>query len=137
MNEEDRQYLKLLSIFHYVVGAMTAVFACFPLIHLAIGIAMLCGAFEGKDAPPKFLGLLLIIFPGIIMLCGWAMAICIIVAGKKLARYQARTYCLVIAAIECVFMPFGTILGVFTIIVLMKDSVKELFSASRPFQDIT
>jgi hypothetical protein len=34
-------------------------------------------------------------------------------------------------------MPFGTILGVFTIIVLMKDSVKELFSASRPFQGIT
>ncbi len=25
---EDKQYLKLLSIFHYVVGAMTALFSC-------------------------------------------------------------------------------------------------------------
>lgn len=137
MNEEDRQYLKLLSIFHYVVGAMTALFACFPLIHLAIGIAMLCGAFDGKDAPPKFLGLFFVVFSSIFMLFGWTLAVCMIVAGRKLGRYRARTYCLVIAAIECTLMPFGTILGVFTIIVLMKDSVKELFSAGRPFQGIT
>jgi hypothetical protein len=31
------------------------------------------------------------------------------------------------AGIECIFMPVGTVLGVFTIIVLMRDSVKELF----------
>jgi hypothetical protein len=116
---------------------MTALFACFPLIHLAIGIAMLCGAFEGKDAPPRFLGLFLVIFPAIFILCGWALAVCMIVAGKKLGRYRARTYCLVIAAIECTLVPFGTILGVFTIIVLMKDSVKELFSASQPLQGMT
>ncbi len=28
-------------------------------------------------------------------------------------------------------MPFGTVLGVFTIIVLMRDSVKQLFSAGE------
>lgn len=133
MNNDDKQYLKLLSIFHYIVGAMTALFSFFPLIHIAIGIAMLCGAFEGKDAPPRFLGLFFVILPSIFMLCGWAMAVCIIVAGRKLARYRARTYCLVIAAIECIFVPFGTILGVFTIIMLMKDSVKAMFAASQPF----
>ena len=130
---EDREHLKLLSIFHYVVGAMTALFACFPLIHLAIGIAMLCGAFDGKDAPPRILGLFFVIFPVIFILCGWVLAVCMIIAGRKLARYQARTYCLVLAAIECIFVPFGTVLGVFTIIVLMKDSVKELFAAGQPF----
>ena len=31
------------------------------------------------------------------------------------------------AGIECIFMPFGTVLGVFTIIVLMRPSMKELF----------
>ena len=31
------------------------------------------------------------------------------------------------AGLECIFMPFGTVLGVFTIIVLMRDTVKELF----------
>jgi len=31
------------------------------------------------------------------------------------------------AGVECMFMPFGTVLGVFTIIVLMRPSVKEIF----------
>ena len=128
---QDREHLKLLSIFHYVVGAMTALFACFPLIHLAIGIAMLCGAFDGRDAPPRVLGLLFVIFATIFILCGWVLAACMIIAGDKLARYRARTYCLVIAGIECIFMPFGTVLGVFTIIVLMRDSVKGLFAANQ------
>ena len=128
---EDREHLKLLSIFHYVVGAMTALFACFPLIHLAIGIAMLCGAFDGKNGPPPLVGLFFIIFSSIFILCGWALAVCMVIAGTRLARYQARTYCLVLAAIECIFVPFGTVLGVFTIIVLMKDSVKELFAANQ------
>jgi hypothetical protein len=30
----DEQHLQLLAIFHYVVGGMTALFACMPLIHL-------------------------------------------------------------------------------------------------------
>jgi len=33
-----------------------------------------------------------------------------------------------LARIECVFMPFGTILGVFTLIALNKDSVKAIFA---------
>jgi hypothetical protein len=131
MNSDDKQHLRLLSIFHYIVGAVTALFACFPLIHLAIGIAMLCGAFDGRDAPPRFLGFFFVIFATVFILCGWVLAVCIIVAGSKLARYRARTYCLVIAAIECIFMPFGTVLGVFTILVLMRDSVKELFAANQ------
>jgi len=131
---QDKEYLKLLSIFHYIVGALTALFACFPLIHVAIGIAMLSGAFDGKDTPPRILGLLFIIIPGFMILCGWALAVCILIAGSKLARYRSRTYCLVIAGIECIFMPFGTVLGVFTIIILMKDSVKELFTTGQMFQ---
>jgi hypothetical protein len=32
------------------------------------------------------------------------------------------------AAVECLFMPFGTVLGIFTIVVLNRDSVKPLFA---------
>lgn len=38
-----------------------------------------------------------------------------------------RMYCLVIAGLSCLFMPFGTVLVVFTLITLMKEPVKELF----------
>jgi len=59
--------------------------------------------------------------------CGWALSVLMIVAGRKLRRRAAHTFCIVIAAIECIFMPFGTVLGIFTLIVLTKESVKKLF----------
>lgn len=31
---KDLEHLRLLSIFHYVVGGLIALFACFPIIHL-------------------------------------------------------------------------------------------------------
>jgi len=37
----------------------------------------------------------------------------------------------VMACVECLFIPFGTILGVFTIIVLLRESVKALFAATQ------
>jgi hypothetical protein len=35
------------------------------------------------------------------------------------------------AGIECVFMPFGTVLGVFTIIVLVREDVKAMFCVGQ------
>jgi len=124
---EDEKYLDLLAIFHYVVGGLTAMVACFPLIHVAVGVAMILGELDGPHPAPAGIGWIFIIFPGMLILCGWAMAIAIIVAGTKLKSRTSHTYCVVVGAIECMFMPFGTVLGVLTIILLMKDSVKQMF----------
>lgn len=62
----------------------------------------------------------------------WAMAIAIWMAGRCLKRRTAYNYCLVVAAIECTFMPFGTVLGVLTILVLTRPSVKALFGIQTP-----
>ena len=128
---EDERNLDLLAIFHYIVGGLTALFSCFPLLHVAIGIAMLSGAFEGEDAPPEFFAWFFILFPSAIIVVGWTLAGVIIAAGRKLQRRVSRTFCLVVAGIECMMMPFGTVLGVFTIVVLTKDSVTELFMANH------
>jgi len=126
--KEDEQYLKLLSVFHYVVGGLAACFACIPIIHLSIGIAMLVRAI---DDAPEFLGVFLVVIAMFAMLIGWTLAVCIIIAGRCLAKRRRYMFCLVMAAISCIFMPFGTVLGVFTIIVLMRPSVKELFAANK------
>lgn len=124
---QDEQHLNLLSVFHYIVGGLTAFFSCIPFLHMAIGIAMVSGAFENGDAPPELLGWFFIIFPALIIILGWTLAVLIIIAGRKLKQRTSRTFCLVIAGLECLIMPFGTVLGVFTIIVLMRDSVQKLF----------
>ncbi len=36
--DQDLEHLRLLSIFHYVVGGIAGLFACFPCIHLVLGI---------------------------------------------------------------------------------------------------
>ncbi len=46
-------------------------------------------------------------------------------------HHRRRLFCLVVAGVECAFMPFGTVLGVFTIAVLMRESVKELFEPAQ------
>jgi hypothetical protein len=128
---EYEQYLKLLSIFHYVVGGLLGLFACLPLVHVAIGImAVLSPEMlnDGGKAFPAFVGWLFIIVGATFVLAGWAMAACMLLAGKFLAKRIRYTFCLVVAAIECIFMPFGTVLGVFTLIVLTKSFVKEMFS---------
>jgi hypothetical protein len=61
------------------------------------------------------------------LILGWGFAIAMVIAGRMLQSCQAYVFCIVMAAIACAWMPFGTILGVFTIIVLVRPSVKELF----------
>ena len=95
---------------------------------------MLCDAFDEKGGPPKFFAWFFILFPSVFMLAGWTLAGFIFAAGRRLKRRVSRTFCLVVAGLECIMMPFGTALGVFTIIVLMKESVKELFSANQPIE---
>ena len=124
---EDGQYLKLLSVFHYVVGGLVAFFACMFLFFFCIGVAMLTGAI---DDAPIFVGLMFVIMSIVAITLGWTLAVCIIIAGRCLAKRKRYMFCLVMAAISCIFMPFGTVLGVFTIIVLMRPSVKELFAAN-------
>ena len=129
--DQDAEHLKLLSIFHYVVGGMAALFACIPVIHVILGILLLAMPDKfghGHDQPPAFVGLLFIIIGGFIILLGWTLGGIIIVTGRSIAQRKRYTFCFVIACIECLFMPVGTVLGVFTILVLNRPSVKQLFA---------
>jgi len=57
-----------------------------------------------------------------------ALAWCIVFAGRFLARRKHYMFVFVVACCECMFMPFGTVIGIFTIIALSKPTVRSLFS---------
>jgi hypothetical protein len=127
----DLQHLKALSICHYVLGVLTALFSSVFLIHLGMGIMMIASPSTisgGSEPPPWFMGWLLILFAGGFILIGWIFSALIIIAGRFLARRKHHLFCLIMAAVSCaVSVPLGTVLGVFTLIVLLRPSVKELF----------
>jgi len=162
MIDQVREHLRLLSIFHYVVGGIGYLFSLFPIFHLAMGIFFLAApeklfeppkppkitvssigespsvevekpASEVRDLTPddlfpaRLFGLLFTIIPAIIILCGFIVSTLIVIAGKRMASYRSHTFCLVVAGIECLFMPFGTVLGVFSILILIKPEARQLF----------
>jgi hypothetical protein len=134
---QDENQLRLLSIFHYVVGGLAALFALFPIFHLIFGLFMILApgklAVNGQEQPPlALMGWLFVIMALGVIILGWIFAAFVLTAGRFLARRKHYLFCLVMGGVECIFMPFGTVLGVFTIIVLMRESVKQLFGANPP-----
>jgi hypothetical protein len=131
----DEEHLQLLAIFHYVVAGLAALFSFFPLLYTTVGAIFIFAARHGtakpgEDLPPEFLGWIFAVLGSLLFLIGIAMAICILVAGRSLALRKGYSFALVMACIECLFVPFGTILGVFTIVVLSRESVRGLFSTA-------
>lgn len=125
----DEEHLRLLSIFHYVVAGLGAVFSLIPVMHILMGVGMLTGGFDGPATPQegRIFGWFFIAMGSALFLGGLTFSACLAFAGHALARRERYTFCLVMAAVACALFPFGTILGVFTIIVLQKQPVRELF----------
>ena len=66
--------------------------------------------------------------PSLIITTGWIFAAFVLASGRFLAKRRHHMFCLVIGGVECIFIPFGTVLGVFTINLLMRESMKQLFT---------
>jgi hypothetical protein len=134
MSPDTKNQLHLLSVFHYVVAAFGALASLAPALYIAFGVAMLTGALDGKGSanpPPPFFGWMAIVMGALLMLAGAMCVVLVILAGRFLSTRRHWTFCVVVAALLCAFFPFGTVLGVFTILVLSKDEVRREFEAAR------
>jgi zinc transporter ZupT len=127
--ERDAEHLRLLSLFHYIRGGICALFSCFFLLYffmgLFIGTAQLSS--HSRNLPPPELGFFLAVFGCLALLVGWTWAGLQIFAGRCLAQRKHHTFCLIVAGMSCLLIPYGTILGVFTLMVLQRPSVRQLF----------
>jgi hypothetical protein len=131
--EQDNDHLRLLSIFYYAWAAIVALMACVPILFLIFGVAIVAKPqIFGNNGPPAFFGYIWAIVGGIVTLVGWATAFCCFLTGRFLALRKHYVFCLIVAGVNCMNAPFGTILGVFTIVVLVRPSVKAMFLEAVP-----
>jgi hypothetical protein len=130
----DLEHLQLLGIFHYIVGGLTILFSSFFIIHVVLGLVLAFNpdAFPApKNDPdfqfPPFMGIAMAVFAGMFVLGGWTIGILTIYSGRCLRQQRKRLLSMIVAGFQCAFVPVGTLLGVFTIIVLQRDSVRRLY----------
>ncbi|MGE0610040.1 MAG: hypothetical protein AB7O62_23315 [Pirellulales bacterium] len=132
---KDSEHLSLLSIFYFVMGGLSlfgvivqcAMFAFFETV-----LAAMMTAPQGPSGPPPkevmavmttFMASIMAIVVAVSLLQGVLNVMC----GLFLRKRQYRTFSLVVAGINCLQVPFGLALGVFTFVVLLRDSVKRLY----------
>lgn len=129
MNNTDRQYLSLLSFFNYVLGG----------IHLSITIVSLAFFFQtwrvvsryDSQGTPFSFGDLLLSYGLVLLFVGLTYSLLTIASGRCLARQKGYGFSFTIACLQCISIPLGTILGIVTINILLRDSVRLLYQSNQ------
>src|SRR5258708_28780605 len=120
MLKQDTEHLRLLSIGHYVMAAITAMLSCFSMLYVAIGLMFIFSPLPNTQnqspVSSEVLGGIFIAFGTVATLLGWAMAFGQFVIGRSLAARRRYTLCQAVSAINCLSVPFGTPLGLFPLI---------------------
>lgn len=146
-NAEDREHLSALSIGHFILAGV-ALFSGIPTLVLAIAgasaldelgqsMSIAMGDVAGQQAADPFGGGADAMLQSVeslmvtAVVAGLAVAVIstihLVVVGVKIRQRRWWTFCYLTGWGECLMFPFGTILGIFTIIVLGRPSVKKLF----------
>jgi hypothetical protein len=129
----DEEHLRLLTLGHYITGGLCIAFASLFIFHFVF-IALMAAnpdmfsAPSGRQvAPPDGVMRAVAVMMGLFMLAGWTFGGLTIYVGRCIKRRARRTLTFVVACLNTIFIPFGTVLGVFTLIVLSRPSVRRLY----------
>jgi hypothetical protein len=130
----DADHLRLLSIFHFVAAGFAVLGLCFLAVHYLFFHAFLANPdlwMNQKNAvpPPRELFALFRWFYVGFGIWLASSLVLNVASGWCIGRRRLRTFSLVVAAVNCIHVPLGTVLGVFTFIVLLRPSVLEAYEA--------
>ncbi|MBX3119553.1 MAG: hypothetical protein KF784_10845 [Fimbriimonadaceae bacterium] len=127
---QDQEHLRLLNLFHRIYAGIVTLFSCFGLLYIAFGVTVLSGNMpEGKNSPgdERFMGFIMTFFGSGFVVVALAYAILNWIASNRYVERRGKTFLIVVAAINCLNAPVGLLLGVFSLVVLMRPTVAELF----------
>ncbi len=134
LSEEDVKHLRLLEIFHYVYAGLNGLFSSLGLFYAGVGVFFLTAMQnQSPNPPPKMMGWMFTGMGAGIIVLALASAALYVFTGRCLRNRRYHTFCLIIAGLSCLNAPLGTILGVFTFLVLLRPQVKVAYGLpTRP-----
>jgi hypothetical protein len=132
--DQDREHLRLLAIFYYIWAGVQSLGGLVGLAFIGVGafIASSPQIAQTNNPPPPWFGAIFAGIGALVFVAVEGMAALSFFTGRFLSRRQHHTFCVVISALNCLSLPLGTALGVFSILVLQRSSVKALFASTEP-----
>ncbi|KRB02521.1 hypothetical protein ASD86_23690 [Lysobacter sp. Root690] len=125
----DASQLRTLSILYYVFSAFNLLPLLIGALYAFMGIGLLNGTLPADTATQDTAsGWVLLGLAVAMLFIGIVGGILTLMAARRLSQRRSLTLCIVVAAMSCMQIPFGTALGVFTLIVLNRPSVKAMFA---------
>ncbi|GAA5122052.1 hypothetical protein JIN84_01525 [Luteolibacter yonseiensis] len=131
--QKDDEHLKLLAVFHFIVGGFSLVIIGFLVMHFMImkqvfmNPSMWKGSGGPAHAPPAEVFQIFIWFYVVAGVLVVLSGVANVLSGLFLQRKKYRTFSLVVAGTNCLHFPFGTVLGIFTLLVLLRESVRQSY----------
>jgi hypothetical protein len=128
----DEEHLRLLRVGYFIQGGATLVMCLFGLLYVFLGLFAFRSfpSAPGTPPPPVAMGYIFAWLGGLFTLAGASFATLQFLAARALRLRRSRALCMVTAGLSCVFVPYGTALGVFTFMVLGRPGVRALFDHS-------
>lgn len=115
----DATHLGVLSVCYFFSAGLHAFQSLLGFVYILMG-----GLFSFE-----WLGGLFRVFGVFFFLFFATLATLQVLTGMKLRQRESRTFCMIVACLSCILIPIGTVLGVFTLIVLARPSVERIFEA--------
>lgn len=120
----DEEHLRLLRLGFFIAAAANAIWILLGAFYCVMGLFIALAPMQGsRGEPPEFLRW---IFVGAGVVVGGVALILSalkLLVALRIGERRSRIFCMVVSAITCLAIPYGTTLGVLALLVLSRPSV--------------
>jgi uncharacterized membrane protein len=123
VKNNDNDQFRIVSIFHFVLGGFQMLFSLIGFVYLLIGVLMTSESLDaGKSVPPpEIVGWIVGGIGVVLIVLFLSIGFLSIRTGINISRRKHHTFCIVMDSILCLMVPFGTIVGIFGLLLLTKQ----------------
>ena len=132
--DRDLEHLNLLKLCFYIQAGINGFFSLFGLLYAGLGAWLSSAVLDpniGLGDNSRLVGPIFLMSSILFLALGISGAVVSYYVGRCLVQHRRRTFCIVVAALGCIQIPYGTAMGICTIAVLNRPSVRALFDSPQ------